>query len=100
MSIASFVVFIGVAITEIVITNHAPALAQEAAPPPAADSVIRVKSAYDMDETLVRIKKTSSLKACVSLTKSIRRNLQPVRESSCFLQSCQCSATLRLEFSF
>ena len=58
MSIASFVMFIGVAITAIVITNHAPALAQEAAPPPAADSgVIRVKSAYDMDETLVRIKK-------------------------------------------
>jgi uncharacterized protein (DUF302 family) len=58
MSIKSFVLFIGVAITAIVITNHAPALAQEAAPPPAADSgVIRVKSAYDMDETLVHIKK-------------------------------------------
>jgi uncharacterized protein (DUF302 family) len=58
MFIARFVMFMGVAITAIVITNHAPALAQEAAPPPAADSgVIRVKSAYDMNETLVRIKK-------------------------------------------
>ena len=60
MFIARFVMFMGVAITAIVITNHAPALAQEAAPPPAADSVIRVKSAYDMDETLVRINQ----KAC------------------------------------
>jgi len=58
MFIARFVMFMGVAITAIVITNHAPALPQEAAPPPAADSgVIRVKSAYDINETLVRIKK-------------------------------------------
>jgi len=50
--------FAGIAITAIAIANHAPALAQEAAPPPAADSgVIRVKSAYDMDETVARIKK-------------------------------------------
>jgi len=56
MSTARFVMIIGVAITAIVTTNHAPALVQEAAP--AADSgVFRVKSAYDMDETLVRIKK-------------------------------------------
>ena len=63
MSIARFVMFIGVTIAAIVITNHAPALAQDAAPPPAADSgVIRVKSAYDMDETLVRIKKDIAAK--------------------------------------
>ena len=56
MSTARFVMIIGVAITAIVTTNHAPALVQEAAP--AADSgVFCVKSAYDMDETLVRIKK-------------------------------------------
>ena len=56
MSTARFVMIIGVAITAIVTTNHAPALAQETAP--AADrGVFRVKSAYDMDETLVRIKK-------------------------------------------
>ena len=58
MSIGRFAMFAGIAIAAIAITNRAPALAQEAAPPPAADSgVIRVKSAYDMDETLVRIKK-------------------------------------------
>jgi uncharacterized protein (DUF302 family) len=58
MSIGRFARFVGIALTAIAITNHASARAQEAAPPPAADSgVIRVKSAYDMDETLVRIKK-------------------------------------------
>ena len=56
MFIGRFAIFAGIAITAIAITNHAPALVQEAAP--AADSgVFRVKSAYDMDETLVRIKK-------------------------------------------
>jgi len=35
MSTARFVMIIGVAITAIVTTNHAPALAQEAAPAPA-----------------------------------------------------------------
>ena len=58
MSIGRFAMFAGMAITAIAIINHAPALAQEAAPPPAADGgVIRVKSAYDLDETLERIKK-------------------------------------------
>ena len=38
MSTARFVMIIGVAITAIATTNHAPALAQEAAPAPAADS--------------------------------------------------------------
>ena len=58
MSIGRFAMFAGIAITAIAIANHAPALTQEAAPPPAADSgVIRVKSAYDMDETVARIKK-------------------------------------------
>ena len=58
MSIGRFARFVGIALTAIAITNHTSALAQEAAPPTAADSgVIRVKSAYDMDETLVRIKR-------------------------------------------
>jgi uncharacterized protein (DUF302 family) len=55
--------FIGVAITAIVIAHHVPAAAQQAAPPPAADSgVIHVKSGYDMDETLARIKKDIAAK--------------------------------------
>jgi uncharacterized protein (DUF302 family) len=54
---------IGVAITAIVIAHHVPAVAQQAAPPPAADSgVIRVKSTYGMDDTLVRIKKDIAAK--------------------------------------
>jgi uncharacterized protein (DUF302 family) len=55
--------FIGVAITAIVIAGHRPALAQQAAPPPAADSgIIRVKSAYGMDDTLVHIKQDIAAK--------------------------------------
>jgi uncharacterized protein (DUF302 family) len=63
MSNARFAMLIGAAITAIVISNHTPALAQEAVPPPAADSgVIRVKSGYDMDQTLARIKKDIAAK--------------------------------------
>ena len=58
MSNAKFAMLIGTAVAAFVINNHAPALAQEVVPPPAADSgVIRVKSGYDMDQTLARIKK-------------------------------------------
>ena len=62
MSNTRFVMLIGAAITAIIITNQAPALAQEAAPPAADSGVIRVKSAYDMDETLARIKKDIAAK--------------------------------------
>ena len=63
MSNTRFGMLFVAAITAVVMTNQAPAPAQEAAPLPAADSgVIRVKSAYDMDETLVRIKKDIAAK--------------------------------------
>ena len=63
MSNARFAMLIGAAVAAIVIGNHAPALAQEAAAPPAGDSgVIRVKSGYDMDQTLARIKKDIAAK--------------------------------------
>jgi len=55
--------FVGIAITAIMIGGQVPALAQQAAVPPAADSgVIRVKSAYGMDDTLVRIKRDIAAK--------------------------------------
>jgi uncharacterized protein (DUF302 family) len=55
--------FIGVAITAIMIAGHGSTLAQQAAPPPAADSaIIRVKSAYSMDDTLVHIKQDIAAK--------------------------------------
>jgi len=42
----------------LVVANAMPAVAQQTAPPPPADSgVIRAKSAYDMDETVARLKK-------------------------------------------
>jgi uncharacterized protein (DUF302 family) len=54
---------VGAAITAILITNQTPARTQQAVPPPAADSgVIRVKSGYEMDETLARIKKDIATK--------------------------------------
>jgi len=63
MFIARFASFVGIAIAAIAITHHVPALAQQAAPPPAVDSgVIRVKSAYGMDDTLVRIKQDIAAK--------------------------------------
>ena len=62
MSNTRFVMLIGAAITAIIITNQAPALAQEAAPPAADSGVVRVKSGYDMDETLARIKKDIAAK--------------------------------------
>jgi uncharacterized protein (DUF302 family) len=62
MSIGRFAVFAGIAITAIAITHQVPALAQEAAPPAADSGVIRVKSAYGMDDTLVRIKKDIAAK--------------------------------------
>ena len=55
--------FIGVAITAIMIAGHGPTLAQQTAPPPAADSgIIRVKSAYGMADTLVHIKQDIAAK--------------------------------------
>ena len=63
MSNTRFAMVIGAAIMAVVVTDQAPALAEEPAPPPAADSgVIRVKSSYDMDKTLVRIKKDIAAK--------------------------------------
>jgi uncharacterized protein (DUF302 family) len=62
MSIGRFAMFAGIAITAIAITHQVPALAQEAAPPAADSGVIRVKSAYGMDDTLVRIKKDIAAK--------------------------------------
>jgi uncharacterized protein (DUF302 family) len=54
---------IGIAFMAILIVDHRPVLAQQAAPPPATDSgVIRVKSAYGMDDTLVRIKQDIAAK--------------------------------------
>ena len=59
----SIVKFIGVAIAAIAIAHQVPAIAQQAAPTPAADSgVIRVKSAYGMDDTLVHIKQDIAAK--------------------------------------
>jgi uncharacterized protein (DUF302 family) len=59
----SIVRLIGVAIAAIAIAYHVPAVAQQTALPPAADSgVIRVKSAYGVDDTLVRIKKDIAAK--------------------------------------
>ena len=63
MCVARFARFVGIAIAAIAITRSVPALAQQATPPPAAGSgVIRVQSAYGMDDTLVRIKQDIAAK--------------------------------------
>jgi len=63
MSTGRFASFVGIAIAVTAITHQVPALAQQAAPPPATDSgVIRVKSAYGIDDALVRIKKAIATK--------------------------------------
>jgi uncharacterized protein (DUF302 family) len=63
MSAGRFAWFVGIAIAVTAITHCVPARAQQAAPPPAADSgVVRVKSAYGIDDTLVRIKKDIAAK--------------------------------------
>lgn len=54
---------IGIAFMAILVVDHRPVLAQQAAAPPATNSgVIRVKSAYGMDDTLVRIKQDIAAK--------------------------------------
>jgi uncharacterized protein (DUF302 family) len=63
MSTGKFALFLGSAIALAAITHRFPAHAQQAAPAPAADSgVIRIKSAYGIDDTLVRIKKDIAAK--------------------------------------
>lgn len=54
---------ISVALIAIIMVDHRPVLAQQAAGAPASDSgVIRIKSAYGMDDTLVRIKQDIAAK--------------------------------------
>jgi hypothetical protein len=57
----------------------------------ADDGIVKFKSAYDMPETIKRIK-ISPTRASCSSTRSIRRSLPPTRASPCSPRRFSCSA--------
>ena len=60
------------------------------------DGVVRIQSAYGMEETVSRIKKNIADKAILSSTRSSNRSWLRRRASNSTRQRCSCSATHRL----